>query len=1399
MELNDTAKAVWRHYYKGAKKVLRSTKGKLGGDLEGYMPSDRNRSKFGLVWRGTHKGEVETIAEKGSFKSKWTNPNFPNRPRTYVAGSATKPEAYAITSAAHLGGQSDSTGFPSSVGGLLEREKSLPNARIYGIAPHVERRADRKVRGYVGDSAATAPIRGGIKRNEVRALLKPTAVQEVKNKWGEVRDRRVLWQPTPLGDIQKKNFARLTRGLKGMKQFQSYHKTPSEERGDFIKAGILSAGVAGGLGIAGLALRNSVGKIERAEIARNAVNRVVAAQRNSKAASAVNPAVQTEAQDASIAAQKIREKRVGSLKKQDKGFTKMVKQAKKNPNLSPLEKEAYAKGHAKWREKNSRYTAFETATVIRQKRDTLSKVRDAAQLAGGLGVLGAAGYAGYRAHGLYKLGKANIPKIADTIKDHVPAVTAKANDLMHTAKSAAAQLQSAAHTAQENVTNSTAVYSDIGKAYKAAKGGLYNILNPRNTLREIKAAYQAGRNGQKTYPTAPRPKWALSAKLMLREFAEKKKSHNIARAAAIGGGALAGGILGSRTLPRLISRGRPMREGESLLGKVVYSYQGKTTPAEIYHLPDGKNLRGILHRAGKRGDLTGKMARGAMKVDDFLGIPQRHYAVGVGSGRVAEVSKTHGRRIIPEEKLGKIMVDTEGTILKDPQGPRPHVEGGLHTNAKEIEGMNSRYEAAQSDSRFKRGSINPATCNNCESYARGIAGQGFRSRQVSAIYGGAAGGALLGGGAVAALTRKKKEFDFEVTEGGVPFTGKIARDRFIKRIHEDDLNRRDSNMAKAALASGAAGALTGSTSKSRLIRAALAAGAGATGVAGIRQITQRDIYGERSRTGKRAELLPAVGAVGAAGAILAKKAKLFSWELLRAAEERMRQKRRYPFPTMKKQPTPAPNWDEGLAVIRAVRKATGMDGPPKHPKFFEDKKSLNPYLGAAISGGLSGGSLGALSILRKGTSLRSAAASAGKLGAVSAGIVGGGALIGSKIIGNPRAEESTPFTKRAAIGGAITGSAAGLAGGLLLRKTRGGARLLVDASKTWRPAVAIRKAPIAGAVGIGTIGGALYGGGMGADEGQQVDTVINLRKDMKKSKEFGYQNQPRRAGTATYMPDGTTRWTRDRGTFAQPVRAKFGLEGPMMRISSTTGKPTTPGDPDGIVPAFTQAQMVRGFYNKGKEINKWGGRGAGLLGDAGSVMAGQERARDASGRVKKREWEKSWFRNAVGSAAAAAGLAGAAYVTTKTPFGQKHMLPRLRSAVKWGESKGVSLLAAKLNKIKQFDDWAAYHGWDVRDPRGRSARVFAPGSRARSRREKEWHEKKENRETLYKAAVVGAIGLGAAAGYAGTRMAGGLPVIPTAVKGIFKAKPISVEAAEEQLKAAKVRANASNITPFPGR
>src|SRR6185295_14247927 len=55
--------------------------------------------------------------------------------------------------------------------------------------------------------------------------------------------------------------------------------------------------------------------------------------------------------------------------------------------------------------------------------------------------------------------------------------------------------------------------------------------------------------------------------------------------------------------------------------------------------------------------------------------------------------------------------------------------------------------------------------------------------------------------------------------------------------------------------------------------------------------------------------------------------------------------------------------------------------------------------------------------------------------------------------------------------------------------------------------------------------------------------------------------------------------------------------------------------------------------------------------------------------------------------------------------------------------------------------------WDVRDQRGRSARVFAPGARARERREKKWHERVANQRVLLGSlaaagTVAGAVGSG---------------------------------------------------------
>ena len=65
--------------------------------------------------------------------------------------------------------------------------------------------------------------------------------------------------------------------------------------------------------------------------------------------------------------------------------------------------------------------------------------------------------------------------------------------------------------------------------------------------------------------------------------------------------------------------------------------------------------------------------------------------------------------------------------------------------------------------------------------------------------------------------------------------------------------------------------------------------------------------------------------------------------------------------------------------------------------------------------------------------------------------------------------------------------------------------------------------------------------------------------------------------------------------------------------------------------------------------------------------------------------------------------------------------------------------------LVELDSNAADAGWDIRDPRGKSARVFAPGSRKRVRREKGWSEEVGNERKLWKGAVIGA-GLLAAAG-----------------------------------------------------
>jgi len=432
------------------------------------------------------------------------------------------------------------------------------------------------------------------------------------------------------------------------------------------------------------------------------------------------------------------------------------------------------------------------------------------------------------------------------------------------------------------------------------------------------------------------------------------------------------------------------------------------------------------------------------------------------------------------------------------------------------------------------------------------------------------------------------------------------------------------------------------------------------------------------------------------------------------------------------------------AAILAAKKAKLFAAIEK----ADPKTNIHPALKAALLGAGSGVVLGAIPGLKIGSTLAGTAASIGKGALLGGALAGGGTAIGTQILGHPQEGEGAPIMKRAALGGAIAGGVLGTAGVLAARKAPRIAKAaglnLGSLAKTWRPAAFVKNASLPAAALSGAGAGAIIGGTHAADEGQEVDTVNAIQEQKPKTfqsqvqgllKEFGYSDQTRNS----------------QGRWRNPVREKLGLD-------------------DDAGTAVPVRQSIQGFYNQGKAIHRWGGRGSGIVGDATSVIAGNPRDRDAAGRPRKREWEKAWFKNTVGAAAGAAALYGAAKVTKDTAVGRKHILPLVKKADDLGKKYGVRL----------FDQWAEYNGWDVRDPRGRSARVFAPGSRPRVRREKDWHEKKENRELLLKVAAgaVGAAGVGA--GIVGARAHAGLPINPfkNAGKGIFdlKGKPVAAAA-----------------------
>jgi hypothetical protein len=214
--------------------------------------------------------------------------------------------------------------------------------------------------------------------------------------------------------------------------------------------------------------------------------------------------------------------------------------------------------------------------------------------------------------------------------------------------------------------------------------------------------------------------------------------------------------------------------------------------------------------------------------------------------------------------------------------------------------------------------------------------------------------------------------------------------------------------------------------------------------------------------------------------------------------------------------------------------------------------------------------------------------------------------------------------------------------------------------------------------------------------------------------------------------------------FAGPLKVMAGVEKAYVN---------TPKGPREVLPGQVNAQAIRAAYRSAGTVHKAATRTGAFVSDAGDVIAGRPRKRDSAGRERKREWEKSWFKDGVRKATIGAGMLAGAYGLHKNPGARDWLVKKSGKVMDKANEvvadafprRSFSTPAERLGLL-EFDEVAADAGWDIRDPRGKSARVFAPGSRRRVRREKEWHEKVENERKIRTAAGVAALGIGVASG-----------------------------------------------------
>ena len=158
------------------------------------------------------------------------------------------------------------------------------------------------------------------------------------------------------------------------------------------------------------------------------------------------------------------------------------------------------------------------------------------------------------------------------------------------------------------------------------------------------------------------------------------------------------------------------------------------------------------------------------------------------------------------------------------------------------------------------------------------------------------------------------------------------------------------------------------------------------------------------------------------------------------------------------------------------------------------RKPMNPALKAGIAGAVAGGAIGAIPGLKVGSKLLPTLKSVGAGAAGLGGLVGGGTYVGDKILGPVRHDEGAPFTKRAAIGGALLGTVAGAGAVIASKRFKPAAKFISKHAKDWRPARFIKNSSLPAATAAGAGVGAVIGADKAGDEGQQVDVINSLQR-----------------------------------------------------------------------------------------------------------------------------------------------------------------------------------------------------------------------------------------------------------------------------------------------------------------